>query len=291
MATLQTNSTLPDSSNKQDFYDLVENSSVINIVNADISASAAIAGSKLATITTAGKVSGAALTSLSSTPSAAGALPVANIPSSIPYSKLTLTGAVLNADLAGSIADSKLSTISTAGKVSGAAFTSLSSIPSGAGVIPVANLPSLGLSFVSATTFSSETSKTITGLTTGVPYLLIVDLVQVANNEALIFYPNGTLSTISATTNYSESNAMKLHSSVSFGSSSVGSWHIKFRTLQGDTSKTVVLLDGFDSGSASRHSAFAVMDSDAALSTVTIAGSGGTMTLTGTVYLYKYATS
>ena len=122
MATLQTNSTLPDSSNKQDFYDLVENSTVINIVNADISASAAIAGSKLAQITTAGKVSGAALTSLSSTPSAAGALPVANIPSSIP--------------------DSKLSTISTAGKVSGAALTSLSSTPSGAGRVPIANLAS-----------------------------------------------------------------------------------------------------------------------------------------------------
>lgn len=42
----------------------------------------------------------------------------------IAYSKLALTGAVLNADLAGSIADSKLSTISTAGKVSGAAITS-----------------------------------------------------------------------------------------------------------------------------------------------------------------------
>jgi hypothetical protein len=140
MATLQTNSTLPDSSNKQDFYDLVENSSVINIGNADISASAAIAPSKLAQITTASKVSGAALTSLTSVPSAAGVLPIANIPSSIPYSKLALTGAVLNADLAGSIADSKLSTISTSGKVSGAALTSLSSIPSGAGVIPAVNL-------------------------------------------------------------------------------------------------------------------------------------------------------
>ena len=142
MATLQTNSTLPDSSNKQDFYDLVENSSVINISNADISASAAIAGSKLATITTAGKVSGAALTSLSSTPSSAGALPVANIPGSIPYSKLTLTGTILNADVNASaaIVDTKLAQITTAGKVSGASLTSLSSIPSGAGVIPAVNV-------------------------------------------------------------------------------------------------------------------------------------------------------
>ena len=58
----------------------------------------------------------------------------------IAYSKLNLTGAILNADLAGSIADSKLSTISTAGKVSGAALTSLSSIPSGAGDIPSVNM-------------------------------------------------------------------------------------------------------------------------------------------------------
>lgn len=65
-----------------------------------------------------------------------------NASAGIAYSKLNLTGAVLNADLAGSISDSKLSTISTAGKVSGAALTSLSSTPSGAGIIPVANLGS-----------------------------------------------------------------------------------------------------------------------------------------------------
>lgn len=49
-------------------------------------------------------------------------------------------GGISNAMLGGSIADTKLSTISTAGKVSGAALTSLSSIPGGAGVIPVDNL-------------------------------------------------------------------------------------------------------------------------------------------------------
>lgn len=289
MATLQTNSTLPDSSNKQDFYDLVENSSVINIVNADISASAAIAGSKLAQITTAGKVSGAALTSLTSTPSSAGALPVANIPSSIPYSKLTLTGAVLNADLAGSIADSKLSTISTAGKVSGAALTSLSSIPSGAGVIPVANLPSVGLSLVSATTFSSDTSKTITGLAPGIPYVLIIDLASATVSESLFIFPNGTLSSISSTANYTDggTNKMRLNPD-SFGNGSTGSFIVDLRTMQGDTTKTVSILRGWHSTDG-LVSAFSVMDSDADLSSITIGAS--TMTLTGTVYLYKYATS
>lgn len=50
-----------------------------NIDNANVKASAGIVDSKLAQITTAGKVSGAALTSLSSTPAGAGLLPSANI--------------------------------------------------------------------------------------------------------------------------------------------------------------------------------------------------------------------
>ena len=49
-----------------------------NIDNTNIVASAAIVDSKLATISTAGKVSGAALTSLTSVPSGAGLLPRAN---------------------------------------------------------------------------------------------------------------------------------------------------------------------------------------------------------------------
>jgi len=47
---------------------------------------------------------------------------------------------ITNTMLAGSIADSKLDQITTASKVSGAALTSLPNIPSGAGVIPAANL-------------------------------------------------------------------------------------------------------------------------------------------------------
>ena len=52
-------------------------------------------------------------------------------------------GAISNADIANdaSIADSKLATISSSGKVSGAAITTLTSVPSGAGEIPVANIP------------------------------------------------------------------------------------------------------------------------------------------------------
>jgi len=51
----------------------------LQITNAKIAAGAAIADTKLAQITTAGKVSGSALTGLASIPSGAGLLPVANI--------------------------------------------------------------------------------------------------------------------------------------------------------------------------------------------------------------------
>lgn len=102
----------------------VDSATVSNIVNADIDASAAIA-----------------------------------------YSKLALTSSILNADLAGSIADSKLSQITTASKVSGAAITLLTSLPSAAGLIPIANLISAH-QFVTATfdmTQASSTNPTITG--------------------------------------------------------------------------------------------------------------------------------
>ncbi len=49
---------------------------------------------------------------------------------------------ITSAMLAGSIGDSKLATITAAGKVSGAALTLLPNIPSGAGKVPVANLGS-----------------------------------------------------------------------------------------------------------------------------------------------------
>jgi len=77
------------------------------VTNAKVSPTAGIVDTKLATISTAGKVSGAALTSLASVPSGAGVIPTANIPS-----------------------------------IDGAKLTGLANIPSGAGVIPAANLPS-----------------------------------------------------------------------------------------------------------------------------------------------------
>lgn len=54
--------------------------SALQITNAKVASTAAIADTKLAQITTAGKVSAAAITSLSSTPAGAGVLPDANAP-------------------------------------------------------------------------------------------------------------------------------------------------------------------------------------------------------------------
>ncbi len=59
-------------------FDTLYNDYNGNITNANLSGSAGITDSNLAQITTASKVSGAALTSLSSTPSGAGVLPSAN---------------------------------------------------------------------------------------------------------------------------------------------------------------------------------------------------------------------
>lgn len=55
-----------------------------NIENVNISSGAAITDSKLDQITSASKVSGAALTNLSSIPSGAGAIPAANITGTVP---------------------------------------------------------------------------------------------------------------------------------------------------------------------------------------------------------------
>jgi len=91
------------------------------ITNLGISASAAIADSKLAPIASAGKVSGSALTGLASVPSGAGALPVANGGTGAG----TLTGYV---------------------KGSGTgAFTASSTVPASdiSGTVPAAQLPAM----------------------------------------------------------------------------------------------------------------------------------------------------
>ena len=62
-----------------DNYNTIYNDYNGNITNANLSGSAAIADSKLTQITTASKVSGAAVTLLTSLPSGAGLIPITNI--------------------------------------------------------------------------------------------------------------------------------------------------------------------------------------------------------------------
>lgn len=114
--TLTRGTTLPNSSAKSDFHNLVDTAtgSVTNIVNADIDSSAGIVDTKLAQITTASKVAGSALviTGLTTVTGATGDLLYiadvsdSNNPKKIPISDIvtlaTFTPSTSNA-LAGSV--------------------------------------------------------------------------------------------------------------------------------------------------------------------------------------------
>jgi hypothetical protein len=71
-------------------------------------------------------------------------------------------GNINNSNLSSSIAitDSKLNQITTAGKVSGTALTSLASIPSGAGVIPAANLTYINIQYPYVNCSNNQTQGT-----------------------------------------------------------------------------------------------------------------------------------
>lgn len=112
--------------------------SALQITNAKVAAGAAIADTKLAQITTAGKVSGAAITSLPSVPSGAGALPIANVPS-IPGSKLTTLGTISSG--AGAIPDANMpaTLVKLTGDQTVAGVKTFSSIPVGPSADPTAD--------------------------------------------------------------------------------------------------------------------------------------------------------
>ncbi len=90
--------------------------------------------SQLQAITTASKVNGSAIYSIASLPSGAGMVPVANLPVGTSASNIV--------QLNGSAQLPAVSGVNVT-NISGANFVSLSSIPSGAGLIPSANLPTL----------------------------------------------------------------------------------------------------------------------------------------------------
>lgn len=92
-----------------------------------------IADSQLQAITTANKVNGSALYTLTAIPSGAGKVPIANLDVGTTASKMVqLTAAAKYPAVDGSLITN----------ISGANLTSLSATPSGAGIIPIANLAS-----------------------------------------------------------------------------------------------------------------------------------------------------
>lgn len=95
-------------------------------------------------------------------------MPYAQAGKTITDSAQILPGIILNSDInaAAAIVDTKLAQIATAGKVSGAALTSLTAIPAGAGAIPAANLTNAGFQYSGTVVVNavSPTASTWTSL-------------------------------------------------------------------------------------------------------------------------------
>ena len=115
----------------------------LQITNAKVSSSAAIADTKLAQITTPSKVSGASITSLTSVPSGAGVLPDANSNGKLKADSGDTTPQYLD-----SLIDTGMFQISAGdllqvkdGGIDGIKLSGLANISAGAGSIPVANIP------------------------------------------------------------------------------------------------------------------------------------------------------
>lgn len=158
MAVVTHGGTLPDSSQKTDFYGIVDNATVSSIIDADISSSASIQDSKLNTISTAGKV---------------------NVSS-----------------LIGQIANTNLAQLVNSSLVSGAALTLLPNIPSGAGIIPSANIGNL---------LGSWTTKNF-----GTTYQATTDLLVIVT--ATSSFPAGSTANIFSDSNSSPSTLRAVYS-------------------------------------------------------------------------------
>lgn len=113
-------------------HNLVDLATLSAIVNADIDASAAIVDTKLADITTGGKVRGISFLNLPSIPSGAGVFPIANVPifslvsipaSAYPYQSIGVSLA--------SIPNTAFLPITLASWVDGSSLRNISSIPNG----------------------------------------------------------------------------------------------------------------------------------------------------------------
>lgn len=121
----------------------------------------------------------------------------------ISFSKVNTTGQIFNADLSSSAAvvDTKLAQITTASKVHGSSITGLASVPSGAGILPIANLPTT-LAVETAFTDYAATSTIVGWSSISLKYIFTK---KIGRTVIVSYYITGTSNSTSTsfTTPYS----------------------------------------------------------------------------------------
>ena len=258
-----------------------------------------------------------------------GSITDANISGSaaIAYSKLNLTGNIINGDLSASLnlPDSKLAQITTASKVHGSSITGLASLPAGAGIVPVANLgtgasstnflrgdgtfaTAGSVSLVSNTSISSATNSGDIAIDSTKYYLVIFQLTGLSSSDSIsIRFNNDTTANkygyvyrsfdISATHDNGNSNMLasmaQICPSVGINAGEVrvnGQFYIN---PQATASTKFVQVKGSMWGSVSYlYSDFlAQWGNTATVTSFRIMSSGGTVTFSGNVLLYEIKTS
>lgn len=125
-------------------------------------------------------------------------------------------GEIVNNDInaAAAIVDTKLAQITTAGKVSGAALTSLASIPAGAGKIPAANLGGAINRIAPTSVISTDVATTIATIAVGagdlgtgnciyfkIPVWKVKKATNASNAYIDVFYDNDRVAYVDVTNN------------------------------------------------------------------------------------------
>ena len=113
----------------------------------------------------------------------------AQISDGVVTSAAILDGTIANVDVsaAAAIDDTKLATIATASKVSGNALALLANIPSGAGVIPVANIPAAAshMEELADVNLGAANNELLSGTISARPFLLIlIDIPSLSASSA-----------------------------------------------------------------------------------------------------------
>ena len=236
-----------------------------NIDNTNLSASAAIAYSKLSLT---GNIVNTDV----------------NGSAAIAYSKLNLTGNIVNADINASaaIVDSKLAQITTASKVSGTAITGLASLPGGAGVIPAANLPNFAYSLISTTTVSSASASSNIAITAGNFYFIAFQIQAIGGSlDAAIRFNADSGSNYLQGAGALTSITMKTGTITNKGLTG----NLSAYPALTNTSNTMIVTGSCTQDSTGSGATF--FGSYQGGATITSISFIGNVTFSGTIYLYK----